>query len=74
MAIIQELTRRSLVIYVEDGVTAEGNTRIKSRTYGDIKENSTVENLYAAANALASLMAAPLSSIALSDRSELVEE
>ncbi len=74
MAITQLLTRRSLVINVEDGVNADGSTRTKSRTYSDIKETSTIDNLYAAGNALASLMATPLYSITLSDRSELVEE
>ena len=74
MAILQELTRRTLVIYVEDGVNADGSTRTKSRTYSDIKETSTIENLHAAGIALASLMATPLSSVTINDRSELVEE
>ncbi len=74
MAINQELIKRSLVINVEDGYNADGSTRTKSRTYSEIKEDSSVENLYAAGNALASLMATPMVSIMLSDRSELVEE
>lgn len=74
MAVNQELIRRSLVINVEDGVNADGSTKTKSRTYSDIKESAPIENLYEAGNALASLMANTLSSIMLSDRSELVEE
>ncbi len=74
MTITQELLRRSLVINVEDGFNADGSVKTKSRTYSDIKENAPVENLYDAGNALAGLMANTLSSIMLSDRSELVEE
>ena len=70
----QNLLKRSLVINVEDGVNADGSTRTKSRTYSEIKEDSTVENLYEAGNALASLMANPMVNIMLNDRSELVEE
>ena len=74
MAIVQELTRRTLVINVEDGVNADGSTRVKGRTYSDIKESSSLEKLHAAGTALASLMATPLSGITINDRSELVEE
>ena len=74
MAIQQELLRRSLVINVEDGFNADGSVKTKSRTYSDIEETAPIENLYNAGNALASLMANTLSSIMLSDRSELVEE
>ena len=74
MAINQQLLKRSLVINVEDGVNADGSTRTKSRTYSEIKEDSSVDNLFSADNALASLMATPMVSIMLSDRSELVEE
>lgn len=74
MAVNQELIRRSLVINVEDGVNADGSTRTKSRTYSEIKETAPIENLFNAGNALAGLMANTLSSIMLSDRSELVEE
>ena len=70
----QQLIKRSLVINVEDGVNADGSTRTKSRTYSEIKEDSTVENLFEAGNALASLMANPMVNIMLNDRSELVEE
>ena len=74
MAINQQLLKRSLVINVEDGVNADGSTRTKSRTYSEIKEDSSVDNLFSTGNALASLMATPMVSIMLSDRSELVEE
>ena len=74
MAINQQLLKRSLVINVEDGVNADGSTRTKSRTYSEIKEDSSVDNLFSVGNALASLMATPMVSIMLSDRSELVEE
>lgn len=74
MAVNQELIRRSLVINVEDGYNADGSVKTKSRTYSDIKETASIESLHAAGNALAGLMANTLSSIMLSDRSELVEE
>ena len=74
MAINQNLLKRSLVINVEDGVTADGSTRTKSRTYSEIKEDSQVDKLFEAGNALASLMANNMVNIMLNDRSELVEE
>ena len=74
MTINQNLLKRSLVINVEDGVNADGSTRTKSRTYSEIKEDSEVDKLFEAGNALASLMATPMVNIMLNDRSELVEE
>ncbi|MBQ5625214.1 MAG: DUF1659 domain-containing protein [Phascolarctobacterium sp.] len=74
MAINQNLLKRSLVINVEDGVNADGSTRTKSRTYSEIKEDSQVDKLFEAGNALASLMANNMVNIMLNDRSELVEE
>ena len=74
MTINQQLIKRSLVINVEDGVNADGSTRTKSRTYCEIKEESAVESLYEAGNALAGLMANNMVNIMLNDRSELVEE
>ena len=70
----QQLIKRSLVINVEDGVNADGSTRTKSRTYSEIKEDSQVDKLFEAGNALASLMANNMVNIMLNDRSELVEE
>ena len=74
MTINQQLIKRSLVINVEDGVNADGSTRTKSRTYSEIKEDSQVDKLFEAGNALAGLMANNLVNIMLNDRSELVEE
>ena len=74
MAINQNLLKRSLVINVEDGVNADGSTRTKSRTYSEIKEDSQVDKLFEAGNALASLMPNNMVNIMLNDRSELVEE
>ena len=74
MTINQNLLKRSLGINVEDGVNADGSTRTKSRTYSEIKENSAIESLYEAGNALASLMANNMVNIMLNERSELVEE
>ena len=70
----QQLIKRSLVINVEDGVNADGSTRTKSRTYSEIKEDSQVDKLFEAGNALASLMANNMVNIMLNDRSELIEE
>ena len=70
----QQLIKRSLVINVEDGVNADGSTRTKSRTYSEIKEDSAVESLYEAGNALAGLMANNMVNIMLNDKSEIVEE
>ena len=74
MTINQQLIKRSLVINVEGGVNADGSTRTKSRTYSEIKEDSAVESLYEAGNALAGLMANNMVNIMLNDKSELVEE
>ena len=73
MNVEQILIRRSLVINVQDGFNADGSVKTKSRTYSDIKETAELEGLYNAGNALAGLMANTLSSIMLSDRSELAE-
>mgnify|MGYP003446274359 FL=1 len=70
----QQLIKRSWVINVEDGVNADGSTRTKSRTYSEIKEDSQVDKLFEAGNALAGLMANNMVNIMLNDRSELVEE
>ena len=74
MTVNQQLIKRSLVINVEDGVNADGSTRTKSRTYSEIKEDSQVDKLFEAGNALAGLMANNMVNIMLNDRSELVEE
>ena len=74
MTINQQLIKRSLVINVEDGVNADGSTRTKSRTYSEIKEDSQVDKLFEAGNALAGWMANNMVNIMLNDRSELVEE
>ena len=74
MTINQQLIKRSLVINVHHGVNADGSTRTKSRTYSEIKEDSQVDKLFEAGNALASLMANNMVNIMLNDRSELVEE
>ena len=74
MTINQQLIKRSLVINVEDGVNADGSTRTKSRTYSEIKEDSQVDKLFEAGNALAGLMANSMVNIMLNDRSELIEE
>ena len=74
MTVNQQLLRRSLVINVEDGFNTDCSVKTKTRTYSDIKDTAPVENLYNAGNALAGLMANTLSSIMLSDRSELVED
>ena len=74
MTINQQLIKRSLVINVEDGVNADGSTRTKSRTYSEIKEDSQVDKLFEAGNALAGLMANNMVNIMLNDRNELVEE
>ena len=74
MTINQQLIKRSLVINVEDGVNADGSTRTKSRTYSEIKEDSQVDKLFEAGNALAGLMANNMVNIMLNDKSELVEE
>jgi len=73
MAINQTLIKRSLVINVEDGTNADGSTHTKSRTYSEIKEDSSIEGLYSAGNALAGLMASSMVNITLNDRSELNE-
>ncbi|MBR4958086.1 MAG: DUF1659 domain-containing protein, partial [Phascolarctobacterium sp.] len=63
----QQLIKRSLVINVEDGVNADGSTRTKSRTYSEIKEDSQVDRLFEAGNALADLMANNMVNIMLND-------
>ena len=73
MAVTQELTKRNLIITVEDGVDGKGQPKYKARTYSGVKGSATVDNLFAAGSALAGLMEAQAVGIGLSEKSDLVE-
>ncbi len=74
MAVIREITKRSLVINVEDGVTAGGTVKLKPRTYSGVRSEATAEGMYAAGAALAGLMDSAAGSITVTEKSTLLEE
>lgn len=74
MAVTQEITKRSLVINVEDGITADGTMKVKARTYSGIKSGASAEAMYAAGAALAGLMDSAAGSITVTEKSTLLEE
>ena len=70
----QEIMKRSLIINVANGVDDNGKTKIKAFTFGNLKAEAKVEDVFEAANALGGLYAEEVQSIVLSEKSELAEE
>lgn len=50
-----------------------GKEKKRRKTYGDIKENATTEDLHAVARAIATLQKHTLSTVYLNERNQLVE-
>lgn len=74
MAINKEIVKRSLVLVIEDGQNDDGTTKYKNRTYGGIKGDATVDNIFQVGKALGGLHEATVNSILLSEKAELAEE
>ncbi|WAA13495.1 DUF1659 domain-containing protein [Fervidibacillus halotolerans] len=57
----------------EAGTDQEGNMIVKRKTYNNIHTDATADDLYSAAQALASLCSLPLFTIERNDRTEIIE-
>lgn len=73
MAVTEAILKRSLSINVEDGMGASGTPKTKARTYSGIKSDAAADKLYAAGEALGSLMKKTVQSISLTEKTELAE-
>ena len=75
MATVKQNTiKRSLIINVANGVSDDGTTKVKAFTFGNLKADAKVEDVFKAANALGGLYQENMQSIVLSEKSELQEE
>ena len=75
MANVKQATiKRSLIINVANGVDDNGTTKTKAFTFGNLKADAKVEDVFKAANALGGLYQEDVQSIVLSEKSELAEE
>lgn len=63
----------SLRLVFETGFDQEGKPILKSRTYSNLNVAATPDQVYRAAQALASLTSHPLYSVERNDRSEIYE-
>lgn len=73
MAVTEEILKRSLSINMEDGMSASGSPKTKARTYSGIKDDAAADKLYAAGEALDSLMKKTVQSISVTEKTELAE-
>lgn len=73
MAVTEEILKRSLSINIEDGMSASGSPKTKARTYSGIKNDAAADKLYAAGEALGSLMKKTVQSISVTEKTELAE-
>lgn len=70
-----ELTSSSLQLVLNDGVDAStGRPVYKNKTFNSVKPNATADQLYAVANAFASLQTRPLYNIVRRDVSDVSAE
>ena len=47
MAIEKVVAKRTLGIYVKDGVKADGTDKLKAHNYGGVKDTATDEDIFA---------------------------
>lgn len=73
MATERNVIKRSLNLYVEDGVNNDGSQKIKLQTYNGLKESATDEDILAVADAIASLKSKTVQQVVVSEKVELVE-
>lgn len=69
----KEIMKRSLVLSVADGQNSDGSAKYKSRTFGGVKGDATVDAIFAAGTALGGLLQNAVQGIMLSEKSELAE-
>ena len=73
MATERKVIKRSLNLYVEDGVNNDGSQKIKLQTYNGLKEDATDEDILEVADAIASLKSKTVQQVVVSEKVELVE-
>lgn len=73
MATERNVIKRSLNLYVEDGVNNDGSQKIKLQTYNGLKEDATDEDILEVADAIASLKSKTVQQVVVSEKVELVE-
>ncbi|MEH7096666.1 DUF1659 domain-containing protein [Neobacillus vireti] len=61
-----------LRLVFDGGIDNEGNPILKSRTFNNIKKESTVDQLYQAAQAISALCKDPLNSVERTDNLEIL--
>ena len=73
MAIEKVMAKRTLGIYVKDGLKADGTDKLKAHNYGGVKDTATEENYFAVEQSLSTLMAKDLVEVAITDRATLTQ-
>lgn len=71
MAQFNDVTRK-LVIVLNDGASAAGGHRTKTRTYSGLSETASAGEVMKAGQALASLMAQPVMNVFVNDKNEVL--
>ena len=66
------MTSSKLLVSYETGLNEKGEPIFKTKTYSNVKEEATADQLYSVGQALASLSNDPLSGVKRNDVSELV--
>ncbi len=74
MAVISDRTASRLTLQLQTGTDPLGQPTVKNKTYNNIKPTATDENVFAVANALASLQTLPLYGIGRLNTYALEEE
>ena len=73
MAIEKVMAKRTLGIYVKDGVKADGTDKLKAHNYSGVKDTATDENIFAVGQSLSTLMAKDLVEVAITEKSTLTQ-
>lgn len=61
-----------LRLVFDGGIDNEGNPILKSRTFSNVKKESTIDQLYQAAQAISALCKDPLNSVERTDNFEIL--
>ena len=73
MAIEKVMAKRTLGIYVKDGVKSDGTDKLKAHNYGYVKDTASDENLFAVGQSLSTLMAKDLVEVTITEKSTLTQ-
>ena len=73
MAIEKTIAKRTLNINVKDGVTTSGADKFKAHNYPNVKDDASVEDVFAVGTAIAGLIDKELSDISITEKAVLTE-